>query len=175
MSDPKTLLSEITAAFPARRPAALEPIVNSSEGDEPALTAAAFADKNDWTTLDWKWLDEAADGWASALSFLSDTAVCFYIPAYMLADVNGALERVDPVFHLTHGFDGSSSRERVWADRSSTWAEYATNRWSSLTEAQANAVVHYLEWRLSRGDSFDGPIIGEALRSFWYRRAAATS
>ncbi|MFL6735318.1 MAG: hypothetical protein ACJ8EY_11580, partial [Sphingomicrobium sp.] len=82
MSDAEKVVSEITAAFPARRPAPFEPMVNSINGDEPALTAAAFADKDDWTNLDWKWLDEAADGWASAMSFLSDEAACFYIPAY---------------------------------------------------------------------------------------------
>jgi Family of unknown function (DUF6714) len=172
MSEADKVVSEIRAAFPARRPAPFEPMVNSVSDDEPALTAAAFADKQDWTALDEKWLDEAADGWASALSFLSDEAACFYIPAYLVADVNGALERVDPVFHLTHGFDASSSGKRIWPDVTSTWTEYATNRWSRLTEAQASAVVHYLEWRLSRADSFDSPIIDEALRSFWYRRAS---
>ena len=142
------------------------------EGDEPTHTAAAFADKDDWTDLDWKWLDEAADGWASALSFLSDEAACFYIPAYMVADVNGVLERVDPAFHLTYGFDSSSFGKRVSPDRSATSTDYATKRWSHLTAAQVSAVVHYLEWRLSRGDTFDGPIIAEALSAFWYRRAA---
>ena len=128
----------------------------------------AFADKDDWTILDWKWLDEAADGWASALSFLSDKAACFYIPAYMVADMNDALERVDPTFPLTLGFDDFSRGSPISPHRPETWTEYSATRWSHLTKAQAQAVVHYLEWRLSLDDLG----IEQALRSFWHGRVA---
>ena len=163
---------EVFAAFPAKRTAPFDPLVNSEQGDEPVLTAVAFADKEDWTVLDWKWLDEAADGWASALSFLSHEAVCFYIPAYLVADLHGALERVDPTFCLTLGFDDLGRGSRIWPRRPITWTEYSTQRWSHLTRAQARAVVHYLEWRASGDDFGNEQQIAEALASFWYERAA---
>lgn len=178
MSDCEKLLSELFAAFPATRPASLEQLVSTTsdeEDDEYALTAAAFADKQDWTALDSTWLDHAADGLASALSFLSDEAICFYIPAYIAADAKGVLEHVDPVFHLTHGLDASSCTKRVRPDRLETWRDYAIRRWSHLTEAQARAVVHYLQWRLLHPRGWvDAGEINVALSSFWHDRAGTS-
>ena len=166
------VLREIEAAFPTYRAARFEPMVNSVQGDEPMLTESAFSDKDDWTSLDSKWLDEAPDGWATALSFLSNEAICFYIPAYMVADLRGQLERVEPAFHLTHGFDDFSRDNRIWPGHAETWTDYGRERWSHLTATQAQAVVHYLEWRIER-DGLDLAYTSQqALSAFWYDRAS---
>lgn len=172
MSNAEEVAKEITTAFPSIRPESFEPLVNSNQGDEPALTAAAFKDKDDWTALEWKWLDEAPEGMASALAFLSDKAACFYIPAYMVADVNGALKRVDPTYSLISGFDDYSRGHPIWPRGSETWTDYSTIRWSHLTRTQARAVARYLEWRMSLDDLGTEHGLAEALRSFWYVRAA---
>src|ERR1700687_5966157 len=74
----------------------------SNEGDEPYLVEEAFKGKTDWRVLDPTFLDRAPDGYASALSFFSDEAFHFFLPAYMLADIRGQLDCTTPVFHLTH-------------------------------------------------------------------------
>lgn len=75
----------------------------SDEGDEPFLVERAFKGKTDWRSLDFEFVDQAPEGLASALSFFSDETFHFYLPAYLIADIDGRLRRSDPVFHLTHG------------------------------------------------------------------------
>ena len=167
------ILAEIEAAFPARRATRFDPMVNSVEGEEPLLTAEAFFDKDDWTRLDPKWLDEAPQGWATALSFLSDKAICFYIPAFIAADIRGELQRTEPTFHLTHGFDNFSRNQRIRPRASATWTDYAKQRWSYLASEQARAIVHYLEWRTEKDGLGIAYSASEALSAFWYDRASA--
>ena len=79
-------ISLIFVAFPAF--AAVEYpgdwcLRDSNEGDEPHLLEKEFAGKCDWRTLDPAFLDRAPGGYASALSFFSDEAFRFYLPAYI--------------------------------------------------------------------------------------------
>ncbi len=163
------MINKIKAAFPAQRPAGFASLVNSKLGDEPLLTDQAFADKLDWTLLEASWIDTAADGYASALSFFSDEAICFYIPAYMVADVQGALRNADPIFHLTHGFDELSQDQVIGGRTPGTWGEYARQRWSHLTPPQALAIVHFLEWTCAN-DTL-AQTARQALKAYWYERA----
>lgn len=145
-------------------------MANSVQGDEPLLTAKAFLDKDDWTQLNSEWLDEAPDGWSSAINFLADEAVCFYIPAFIAADLRGELTRVEPVFHLVTDFDNRSRDQPINSGRPETSSEYGRRRWSRLTLKQASAIVQYLEWRIKKDGIADA---SEALSAFWYDRANA--
>jgi len=165
-------IEEIKQAFPARRQGRFLPLVNSAQGDEPLRVIAAFDDKDNWTTLAPEWLDKVPSGLGSALSFLADEAICFYIPAYIVADMTTALQMVDPTFTLTHGFAHRSHNKKVRPQCGKTWTEYARNRWSRLTRGQAVAIVHYLEWRVQRDGLFLSSSIVEALGTYWYDRAA---
>lgn len=169
------ILKEIEAAFPARRPACFDPIVNSGVGEEPLLTAAEFADKEDWTQLSGAWLDQAPAGWASALHFLSDEAACFHIPAFLAADLRGELKRVEPVFHLTHGFDDMYRDLPIGHNRQDSLTDEKKRRWSHLTSQQALAIVHYLEWRIWRYGKDMAYAEAEALAAYWYGRAAPSA
>jgi hypothetical protein len=84
-----------------------------------------------------------------------------------------ALQMVDPTFTLTHGFAHRSHNKRVKPQSEKTSTEYARNRWSRLSHAQAAAIVHYLEWRVLRdhGHIVNNSIV-EALGTYWYDRAA---
>jgi len=167
------VIEEIRQAFPARRQGRFLPLVNSAQGDEPLRVVAAFDDKVDWTTLAPEWLDKVPSGLGSALSFLSDEAICFYIPAYIVADMTTDLQMADPSFALTHGFAHRSHNKRVKPQSEKTWTEYARNRWSRLSHGQAVAIVHYLEWRALRDHVHSGAdSIVEALGTYWYDRAA---
>jgi len=162
------VLEELKRCFPAARPSSLTSLVDSTQGDEPAEIAKAFRDQLDWTTLDADWLDQHY----VALSFLSNEALCFYIPAFIAADLAGRLNMANPVFALTHGFAHGVSDEPIHGRRSKTWGAYAKGRWAPLTRAQAHAIVSYLEWRAASGGlSLDRDAIMEALAAYWYARA----
>ncbi len=146
----------------------------SDEGEEPNLVELAFADKDDWRTIEPEFLDKAPDGFASALSFFSDEAFRYFLPAYLIADLDDRLELVDPVFHLTHGLDDEHRDKpinpRRFGDR--TWLDARRYRFSVFTSAEARAIVAYLEFR-ALGDEFDRARISQAIASYWGARAAS--
>ncbi|MBV8564655.1 MAG: hypothetical protein JO273_04265 [Methylobacteriaceae bacterium] len=171
------ILDELKGAFPAKRNGPFSPLVNGTPRVEPLKTEQAFSDKDDWTKLDPDWLDLVPDGLGSALNFLSVEAICFYIPAYLAADLTGRLGRVDPAFYLVHGFDDMSrDREvRIWPRERLTWTAYGRMRWERLTRQQALVIVHYLEWRVACDGSDVRHGLVEALKYYWYERAAGRS
>ncbi len=166
----RALIDEIYSAFPAQRPHCFNPLVNSQQGEEPFETAEAFADKTDWTELDGKWIDAAANGWGTALTFLSDEAACFYLPAWLVAELHGKTAQSDPAFNLSYGFtdDHWSSAARSPAD--TNWADYSCKRWSHLIPAQVMAVVHFLEWYAGRTDDISSAQARQALNNYWRPR-----
>jgi hypothetical protein len=169
------LLDELTLAFPAARADPFAALVNSTHGDEPVWVEEAFRDKTDWTELDADWLDQVPNGLSSALSFLSNEAVCYYIPAFIAADLKGRLGNADPAFTLTSGFAQGVGDQRIHPREPRTWGDYARERWAGLTSAQAQAVVHYLEWRIERDQPLMAHPIIEALQNYWYERAGGAA
>jgi hypothetical protein len=143
----------------------------SNEGDEPYLLEKEFAGKSDWRQLDPSFLDQAPDGYGSALSFFSDEAFRFYLPAYLIADINGGLDRVTPVFHLTHGLTDDSKTEKVNPRRygERTWFETARYEFAVFDRAQAAAIVAYLEFMRER-DEFSRAEIDQAIKNYWRDR-----
>lgn len=75
-------------------------LVGSSDGCEPQEEAGAFAGITDWRTLTPGFLD----GHYTALGFLSEAGLRFFLPAYLVADLRGTLMTAEPAFHLVHGF-----------------------------------------------------------------------
>ncbi len=146
---------------------------DSDEGDEPGLIAREFFDKSDWRTLDADFLDRAPDGYASALSFFSDEAFRFYLPAYLLADLDGALHNVDVVFHLCHGLEDRSRMERINPRRygERTWLDAARHRFAIFDARQARAIVDFLRFKLEAAEPHDRPRIEQALQAYWLDRA----
>jgi hypothetical protein len=150
----------------------------SNEGDEPYRVEEEFRGKEDWQSLDPAFLDRAPGGLASALSFFSDEAFRFYLPAYLIADLNGCLEQADPVFHLCHGLDDWSRGERVNPRRygERTWFDEARYRFAVFTRPEAAAIAAYLRWRCQSEEV--GPDgrerIEQALRSYWLERGGET-
>ena len=175
MIDPTELERRIREAFASVEFPGDWCLTRSKEGEEPLLLAQEFKGKNDWRSLDAAFLDQAPDGYASALSFFSDEAFRFYLPAYLLADLQGALRSTDVVFHLCFGLDDESRdrpvNPRRYGDR--TWFTEATHRLSVFSREQAAAIVLYLLYKLQTSEivDFDRPKIEGALRSFWLQRA----
>jgi hypothetical protein len=168
---PDAIEAEIRRAFATAERPGNWALRGSSEGDEPYEVEAAFADKDDWRTLDAAFLDTAPDGLASALSFLSDEAFRYFLPAYLIADLRGALDSVDPVFHLCHGFADDSRHQPVNPRRygTRTWFDRSSHRMSTFTAAESRAIVEYLRWRGGK-DDFDRATIDQAIRNYWNER-----
>jgi hypothetical protein len=72
----------------------------SVEGCEPFEEVGPFQGRVDWQSIEPEFLDDRAD----ALSFFSQAGLRFFLPAFLIADVQGLLMRADPLFHLTGGF-----------------------------------------------------------------------
>lgn len=158
----------------------------SNEGCEPAEECDPFSAYPDWRTVPAKFLDQHG----GALSFFSEGGFRFFLPAFLIADLEERLQHADPVFHLTHGFHDFTVRESLDGrevelrhGRSAylnprrygamTNEDYARFRLSIFTREEAGAIVAYLEHkRAAAGDDAitTGPI-DAALQSFWRERA----
>ncbi len=145
---------------------------DSNEGDEPYLLEKEFAGKTDWRTLEATFIDQAPDGYASALSFFSDEAFHFYLAAYLIADIDDQLERADPVFHLCHGLEDESRSERVNPRRygERTWFQEAQHKFAMFNRAEVRAIVAYLKFK-GENDEFQRAGVDQALRNYWLDRA----
>lgn len=172
MSGNEQLKEQIRRAFADVPYPGDDNLQGSQEGSEPFLLTKDFAGKTDWRRLDAEFLDSAPDGYASALSFFSHRALQFYLPAYLIADIDERLLRVDPVFRLCHGFDPMWQDKPInpqrYGDR--TWNAYAKERFASYTGEQAAAIASYLEWCRNRAATdFERDFIDGGL-SYWLGR-----
>jgi hypothetical protein len=158
----------------------------SFEGEEPFEVARAFQGKDDWQALDAAFLD--AD--PAALSFFSEAALRFYLPAYLIADLREELVHIDVLFHLTQGFRESSVDIEVNQEKftrqfgrsalvnpirygAMTWHDHARHRLSIFTRDEAQAIVAYLEYKqLADETGLEQSSINAALSGFWQERAA---
>jgi hypothetical protein len=169
--DNEALKTQIRSAFADTPFPGQGNITNSYQSDESASLEAEFGDKRDWTTLEPGWLDLAPQGFASALSFFTHDAFRFYLPAYLIADIDHKLIHTDVVFHLYHGLDDTSRAQLINPKRygNQTWFDYATERFKDFTPAQAAVVVRYLEFKLSSGHlvEFEQQSVKQALANFW--------
>lgn len=150
-------------------------LVDSREGTEPALLEEEFKGKSDWRALDAAFMDQAPDGFASALSFFSDEAFHFYLPAYLLADLEGRLHHADVVFALTHGIDNASRHEKINPRRygERTWFEHARHKFAMFNRQEVGAIAAYLIYKRDASGvaDFEKARISEALENYWSARS----
>lgn len=176
MSDLATVKAQIEKAFADGAYPGDWCLTNSREGIEPGLLEEEFKGKTDWRTLDPSFIDQAPDGFGTALSFFSDEAFRFYLPAYLLADLDDRLKQANVVFALTHGFDnesrGKTINPRRYGER--TWFEHARHKFAMFNAEQVAAIVGYLRYKLGTDllTNFEKAFINEALENYWTARAA---
>ncbi len=185
MSDKQAVIEIIRAAFQEMEFPGEGFLQGSFEGEEPYEEVVPFRSRQDWTAIEANFLDAHA----AALSFFSVAGFRFFLPAYLIADLNGQLNTADPVFHLTHGFFDFSvnvpAAGRVFVIKSgksvlinprrygaATAGDYARYRLSIFTREEASAIVAYLEFKRDHDqDGIDKPRLNAALESFWLERA----
>ncbi|MGB5844928.1 MAG: hypothetical protein WBG94_10820, partial [Anaerolineales bacterium] len=132
---------------------------------------------------------ELLDAHSGSLNFFSEAGLRFFLPAYLIADLNEQLQVADPVFSLVHGFSnlsvGHKIGEQVFIRRTGrdafinpkrygalTFHDYSRYRLSIFSREEAQAIVHFLEYK--RGNDPHGINLDQieaALTSFWYARA----
>lgn len=146
-------------------------LTDSTYGEEPAALQRDFQGKDDWRGLTADFLDQAPEAWGSALSFFSDRALVFYLPAYLMADVRGELARVTPEFRLCWAVTPQAETHKLakcWGG--GTIGARSRQGFALFSAAQVDAIVAYLWWKLvaSGGDDL---IITQALENYWLERA----
>ena len=165
------LLKMIEAAFSDVEYPGDDHITDSTYGEEPAALIAEFRGKTDWRLLSASFLDQAPDGSGSALSFFSDVALMFYLPAYLMADVRGELSLASPEVRLCWSLTPQSEGQKVakvWGG--GTMGERARSCFDQFDTRQVEAVVEYLKWKLE-SFGYEDPTITQALGHYWLKRA----
>ncbi len=170
--DAATLKFRIRSAFDAvEYPGDDRIAVTDSYGDEPELTAAAFVGKRDRWAISSADLDYASLN-ACCLSFFTPEAFRFYLPAFMVADLDGSLGEADPEFYLWNGLTDDridAVASRVWTG-DATCGDLRREHFADFTREQAAVVVEVLRSRVEF-NGFNRSEVGQALRNFWLAKA----
>lgn len=186
MQDKQRVIAHIRRAFSdTERPGDVF-LQGSHEGCEPGESVAPFIGVADWSQLDHKVLDASY----TALSFFSEGGFRYFLPAYLIADLQDLLQTADPVFHLTNGFSdkvvqipvgdriyektiGKSAFVNSRRYGAMTWHDHARCQLSVFTREEAGAIVAYLEYKRDADPhGLNAEEITAALGSFWRERAA---
>ncbi len=184
MTDKQNVIEKIIQAFGENEYPGDHFIQGSTEGSEPYEEVGPFAGLSDWQKIPVDFLDAHA----GALSFFSEAGFRFFLPAYLIADLNGQLRAADPLFHVTHGFydiqvelpaggrtfivtSGKSALINPRRYGAATAYDYARYRLSVFTREEAGAIVAYLEnKRQSSPVAINRQSIEAALNLFWLER-----
>jgi hypothetical protein len=162
-----------------------EYLLGSTDGSEPLEEIKPFIGQNDWRLIP----PEVLDTHSGSLNFFSEAGLRFFLPAYLVADLEDQLQTADPIFTLVHGFSNLSIPhnigDQVFERKTGrdafinpkrygalTFEDYSRYRLSIFTREEAGAIVQYLEFRRENDpDRMDTNQIDAALNSFWYERA----
>lgn len=165
-----TLVYRIQSAF-ADVPYPGDDNLTDSFGDEADALRVDFRGRIDWTLLDTEFLNQAPEGWGTALSFFSAAALHFYLPAYLIADIEGRLDIGDATSRLCSFLVSPMNTKRLAkVYGGGTLGEHARNEFERFNAVQVSSIVAYLLWKLDRDG--DNPTIEQALENYWLVREA---
>ncbi len=185
MNEREAVAAQIRAAFGGNPFPGDAFLQGSFDGSEPYDEVRHFHGRADWTALDPEFLDARY----CALGFLSEAGFRYFLPAFLIADLQGRLQTADPAFHLTHGWFASSSEHtidgRVFVRSTGphvvvnprrygamTWGDQARYRLSVFTREEVRAIVAYLRWRRASAETeLERAQVDQALGAYWLERA----
>ncbi|MCE9535869.1 MAG: hypothetical protein K8R65_05605 [Nitrospirae bacterium] len=186
MPDRRQVIEHIRQAFRGTERPCDAFLQGSHEGCEPGESVAPFIGVADWSQLTAQVLDASY----TALSFFSEGGFRYFLPAYLIADLEERLQTADPVFHLTNGFSdrvvtlpagqhvykktvGGSAFVNPQRYGAMTWQDHARHQLSVFTREEARAIVAYLEYKRDQdSQGLNRQEINAALDGFWRDRAA---
>jgi hypothetical protein len=143
-------------------------LTSSTYGEEPEALKREFKGKRNWRELDAKFLDQAPEAWRTALCFFSDRAFVFYLPAYLIADLQNQLLEVTVEFFLFYGLTSETANEKIaelWGG--GTTGQAARRKYDQFDARQVAAIIAYLRWKLERQPDEN---ILQALEGYWLAR-----
>ena len=163
-SDAEALIERVRRAFATvERPDPF--LAGSRDGCEPEEETGPFRGR-DWRTLEAAFLDAHY----CALSFFSEGALRYFLPAYLIADIRGELQTADPVFALTYGFETDAFVNPIRYG-AITMEDYARFRLSVFAREEASVIVDYLKFARDRDDiGLTRDAVDAALERFWLAR-----
>ncbi|MGE0820598.1 MAG: hypothetical protein AB7G75_00850 [Candidatus Binatia bacterium] len=185
MPDKDVVIEQIRVAFGENQYPGDSFLQGSFDGCEPAEAVAPFKGHTDWQSIPSVLLDANY----ATLSFFSEAALRFFLPAYLIADVRGELHTADPLFVLIHGFSDASIKHQVKTRTfvrkigktafinprrygGITFNDYARYRLSVFTQEEATAIIAYLHYkRATDPDQLYTVQIDAALSGYWIERA----
>jgi hypothetical protein len=186
MQDTQRVIEHIRQAFHDTEHSGDAFLQGSHEGCEPGESVAPFIAVTDWSQLD----PVVLDGSYNVLSFFSEGGFRYFLPAYLIADLEELLQTADPVFHLTNGFSDQvvnlPAGQRIYKKTigksafvnprrygAMTWHDHVRCRLSVFTREEAGAIVSCLEYKRDKDShGLNREAIDAALDSFWRDRAA---
>jgi hypothetical protein len=143
--------------------------LTDSFGEEAEALEVEFRGKTNWKELDPGFLNQAPDGWGSALSFFSAAALQFYLPAYLIADIYGSLEIGDASYRLCAFVTPQMEKKKISKFYGGgTLGEHTRKQFSRFSALQVSAIVSYLWWKLEK-EGYN-PTIEQALENYWLER-----
>lgn len=104
-----------------------------------------------------------------ALSFFSDEAFRFFLPAFLIADIKEELNFNDPSIRLCWALTPQAEGQKIakaWGGE--TMGARARKCFDAFSKEQVHAIVAYLNYKLSK-DEYN-PTIRQALESYWLKR-----
>lgn len=160
MSSKESVIKNIQNAFADNEFPGRDYLQGSYEGSEPFDEIEPFKSQKDWREIPSQVLDRQA----SALNFFSEAGLRFFLPAYLVADLNDELQSADPLFVLVHGFSDVAVEHsiggQVYVRRAGkrafvnprryggmTFYDYACYRLSIFTREEVRAIVEYLRYK----------------------------
>ena len=111
MANVRSILEQIRQAFGETEHPGDPFLEGTQEGCEPGEMIAPFKGVTHWSHIDSTILDPHY----TALSFFSEGGFRYFLPAFLIADLQGQLQTADPVFFLIHGFSDTVVKRPVGA------------------------------------------------------------
>jgi len=158
------LIREISEAFSNTKYPGDEKLVLASYGSESKLVQNHFTGHNNWMELTRAFLD--FDG---ALAFFSDDAFRYYIPAFIIADIEDELAYNSPATSLCWPLTPQSENAKiaqVWGGK--TLGDRARECFDGFSKDQVRAIISYLYWKLSMQN--DDYTTEQAMLNYWLKR-----
>lgn len=146
----------------------------SDAGSEPYEAEELFRHQRDWRKLDAAFFDESPSGYGWVLLHLSSAAFRFYLPAFLIADIDERLPNDDVLFCLAYAFeDKMFKRTKTW-NNGLTHFQSAAQLTNEFSRNEVAAIIAFLEFKFDCKNStcLDQRAIAESLKNYWRPRLA---
>lgn len=145
----------------------------TSEGPEGMRIQEEFSGLEDWQKADARFLLHHIR--CGSLNWLSHEAFRYFLPAFLVADLDGLLAEEGEEVALCLVEDFGSGRRDAPVNPlrfgARTWWNEGVYAYSTFHQTEASAILSYLRWRASISGPLVRQLIMEAIDIYWEDRA----